>query len=430
MINKNLIFILVLLLFPFCSSVQIEMKQSYDLGETLIARISGNFAQPILEENIFFYRRHMSTAMPFSLSKIEGDYYIHAQIPFEKTADNYSLSIEKIKYFQGTQVIEKNLSFNFSITNKTADFFIEPAVLSTEEDFFISLQNLKEEKISVKAYLSNETDAPSGGFFSFFSKEPEKQEENYSFSLVPGETKNIYFEIDKLNSGLNLIRLKSENLEYSVRVYAFNIKEEGEKVNFYFEEPEMNLSLIVGFQKSKNISLFNPGEEDIENISLSLSNSMGSYINISTTNIEEIDSNSSERVRLDFFSSEKGYVEGFLKAEHENKTIFLPIYITSIPGYEGKNSTETNVVTGRTDTKTCLEINGTPCGGELVCAGTLINASDDRCCIGKCSEKDISEMKKAGWILLILGIIVLLWILGIKYFKTKNKIMLSKILKK
>ena len=44
--KKSLIILTILLLLPIISSVEFDMKQVFDQGETLIARVSGNFLEP------------------------------------------------------------------------------------------------------------------------------------------------------------------------------------------------------------------------------------------------------------------------------------------------------------------------------------------------------------------------------------------------
>jgi hypothetical protein len=320
--NKILALIFSLLIFlPFCSSVQIEMKDSYDLGETLVAKVSGNFVQPPSDEGISFYRRHMSTAMDASLVKIDTDYYIYSKVPFEKIPDNYSIVIEDVSYFEGATIKEDNLFYNFLITDKIADFSINPAALIAYSDFSISVQNNKDTSISLDVSFSNKTES-SGGFFSFFTGGSSNND--FSVSLSPGEEKSISFELNDFNEGLNTIKIKSANLEYLIPI---KIIKEKEIPNFDFEEYTLNLSLGINSSESRKISIFNHGEESVQNISLSLSSSIKPYVNISTNLIEEIEPNSSAEITLTFFSRENISLEGYLEAEKESIISSLLIYV-------------------------------------------------------------------------------------------------------
>jgi hypothetical protein len=413
----------LLLVLPLCSAVQVEMKSSYDAGETIIAKISGNFLQPISEQNILFYRRHMPTVMDPSLIKLDNDYYIYAQISSEKIPDNYSIIIQGVEYYQGNQIKDENIVYNFSITNKTADFSINPGALSSNADFSIFVQNLQDKEISLKVYFSNETTS-SGGFFSFFTGGESK--EVYSFSLDSGETKNINFEINNLTAGLNTIKIKSDNLEYLVPVYVIKEKE---KPKFSFKDDELKLSLNTNSIGSREILIFNYGNESIDNLSLSLSDSLKPYVNLSSKLITEIKVNSSANISLVLFSKENNYVEGFLEAEREDDIKSIPIFINFTENYNllEKNTSDGYEIIITNFSKTCSEAKGVPCGEEgFTCNGTFVNASDDRCCVGQCSKQDSGSTKKIiGWSLLIICTIILFGFIVIKYLGTKNKIDLS-----
>jgi len=421
MINKKLIPIFLLLfILPFYSSAQIEMKSSYDAGETLIAKVSGNFVQPVSEQNILFYRRHMPTSMESSLIKIDNDYYIYAQIPLEKIPDNYSIVLQGVKYFQGTQIKEENIVYNFSITNKTADFSVNPAVLMANSDFSISVQNMQDKEISLKVYFSNKTSS-SGGLFSLFGGDGTK--EFYSLLLDSGETKSIDFNLDNLTNGLNTIKIKSDNLEYLIPVH---ITKEKEKLKFSFERTELNVSTITNSSESREIVIYNSGEETIKDISLSLSSSIKPYVNLSIDSIKEIKAKSiSEKVIITFFSKENIRVEGFVKAEQGDNVSVLSVYFNSFkesPSLQNNNSSSTS--------KTCSESNGTICGDGLTCNGTMVDASDDICCVGVCGDQDSSSSKKIiGWFLLIASILLIAWLLATKYLGAKNKVNFSSIIR-
>ncbi len=124
MLKKILIFVLITILFavPLISAVEFSMKENFKQGETLMARISGNFLEPILWENIFLYRGHVRIPLEPYVTNIEGDYYIYSQL-LGKAPNNYSLSIENVKYMKGAKISEEPIVKNFSISNITADFF-------------------------------------------------------------------------------------------------------------------------------------------------------------------------------------------------------------------------------------------------------------------------------------------------------------------
>jgi len=410
MIKQFLFLAALFLILPSCSAVQFDMKSSYNLGETIIAKVSGNFAQPISEEDISFYRRHMQTSMVPYLSKIGSDYYISSQIPLEKIADNYSIVIKGAKYFQGNGVKEEDIFYNFSITNKTADFSIDPAIIKSNADFEIAVQNFQDKAISVKTSLTNKTSS-SGGFFSLLFGGAGTSRDISTITLSAGETKKIKFNLSELEDGLNTIRISSDNLEYFVFA---DITKKKEEPNFYFEKSEMNISSRVNLTEKKKIFISNPGNESIKNVSLSLSTSLKDYANISNNSTLELKGNSLTEIELSFFSPKEINLSGFLKAESEDKERILAIYFGSLKDY---------IPVEEESSKTCSELNGNLCGVNVQCNGTVINAKDDRCCMGNCiKEEGFLSKKFVGWSLLIISLLVFFWFLTTKYKGAVNRV--------
>ena len=132
-----ILFALILFLFPIISAVGFDMKTNFSQGETFLAKISGDFTKPLLEQDISFYRRHMQTSIIPRIVEIDKEFYIYASLS-EKTPDNYSIHIAED-------------SKNFTITDATADFSINPGFIITNKDFFIEVKNLKNNKITINS---------------------------------------------------------------------------------------------------------------------------------------------------------------------------------------------------------------------------------------------------------------------------------------
>jgi len=228
-----LLFISLLLILPIISAVEFDMKTELSQGETLMAKVSGNFVEPVLKENIFFYRRHMSTSIIPSISRIDDEYYIYAQLPIEKIPDNYSLVIKNVRYMKGSTISEENLVKNFTITEETADFSIDPGFIITEKDFYIEVQNLQDYEITINID-TNET-AGIGGFFTVLSGITEDEED--SVTLRSGEIKKINFELGNVTT-FKMVGLSTENLTYEIPIYAFvsEVEEIEEEINISEEQ--------------------------------------------------------------------------------------------------------------------------------------------------------------------------------------------------
>ena len=151
--KKGAIFILILLLVPIMSAIEFDMGTNLSRGETLTARVSGYFLEPILKENIFFYRGHVRIPMEYDVAKIDKRFYIYADLS-DKTPNNYSLVIKNVRYMKGSQVSEEEITKDFSISEDTADFSINPGFVITKSDYFIEVQNLQDYQITIQIKTS------------------------------------------------------------------------------------------------------------------------------------------------------------------------------------------------------------------------------------------------------------------------------------
>jgi len=146
--KKFITLFLILSLLPIISAVEFDMKTEFSMGETLIAKVSGNFLEPVLKEDIFFYRGHVKIPMQFDVAKIHDNFYIYAQL-LDKYPANYSIVIKNAMYMEAGKINEQDIVKNFSIINSTADFSINPGFIITQQDFFIKVQNLQDSKITI-----------------------------------------------------------------------------------------------------------------------------------------------------------------------------------------------------------------------------------------------------------------------------------------
>ena len=157
---KKLVFLLlILLIFPIISAIEFDVKEEFSQGETLIAKVSGNFLIPLQRENVFFYREHVRIPVEYDIKKINNDYYIYALL-LGKDSRNYSIALENIRYMQIGEVSEEDVVKNFTINNQTADFSVNPGFVSGGE-FSLAVQNLKDKQITINVNVGN----ISGGVF-------------------------------------------------------------------------------------------------------------------------------------------------------------------------------------------------------------------------------------------------------------------------
>lgn len=438
--KKSIIFILILVIIPLMSAVEFDMKSNFSQGETLIAKVSGNFLEPILKENVFFYRDgHVRIPLEYNIGKINEEFYIYALLADKEPYNNYSLVIKNVEYMKGNQISEEEIIKDFSITNNTADFSVNPGFIISNGNFFLEVQNLQENKITIQVKTEETTEQESdnesenneseedSGFFDFFGSgnvilNPEED----SFILKSGEIKEILFEVKEIDkSSLKIIELITDDFKYEIPIYIFTEEETEKEIGIKFDPSELNLSLPTNSNATRIIYLYNTGEETIENISLSISDSLKSYFNISTNNIEELEKNSSIRIELFFFSEEENQILGNIRAYtgDESFSTYLTISLNFLEDYVPP---EDEIPL----TKTCLELGGVKCSAGEECNAESINTKDGTCCLGICEgieESNLGLIIGIGLLIIVAGIIA--WFFIKKYKGAKKKVDLLKIAK-
>jgi len=409
--KKSIIILLILLLiFPIISAVEFDMKTNFSQGETLMAKVSGYFLEPILKEDIFFYRGHVRIPMNPDVTKINNEFYIYAKL-LDKAPNNYSIVIKNLRYMKGSQISEEDLVRNFSITEDIADFSIDPGFIVSKDDFFIEVQNLQDYKINIKVNTS-END------FVVYQD---------LITLRSGEIKKIDFKLKNMTQPtLSIIGLSTENLKYEIPVYisAGIIEQEKKQRDFKFEPLELNVSIPTNSNTTRIIYLYNTGKETLESISLSVSNSLKPYLSLSIKEIEELEENSSIKIELYLFSRKEKSIEGQIKAQtSQDFYTYSAIFLNFLKDYVRLDN-ETRI------TKTCSELGGQICNETAECDGESVYTKDGVCCLGSCKEiKKSSTGKIIGWIIVIAVVGFLTWFFKKKYRKAKKPIDLLKIAK-
>lgn len=113
------------------------------------------------------------------------------------------------------------------------------------------------------------------------------------------------------------------------------------------------------------------------------------------------------------FSDEEVSLEGEIKAETGDELISLPIVLNFIEDYKPLDEED------EYDTaKTCSELGGIICSSDEECSIGVVDAKDDKCCLGSCEEiKKSSTGKIIGWVIIILIVVLLGWF----FMKAKKK---------
>lgn len=146
--KKGLAIFFVVLLIPMLSAAAIDTKLEYKKGETIIAKISGNFIDTIGTNNVVFYRGHVEIPMDYEIGKLGDYYYLKASLT-GKEPNNYSVSIEGVNYYVGGQVSSDPITRNFTISSEQASFSVDPGFIVSETEFFIEIKSFIDSDVSV-----------------------------------------------------------------------------------------------------------------------------------------------------------------------------------------------------------------------------------------------------------------------------------------
>ena len=433
--SAALILFLVLFSSSFFSAVEFQGKSDFQQGETFLARISGNFFEPISEIDIVFLKGHTRISIVPIVEKIDNDFYVYAQL-LGKQPGNYSLVVENAKVLEFGQIVEQDLEKNFTINKNFSDFSVKPGFISTNESFSIEVQNLRNFEITLNYEIVNESEiseseSETKGFFDFGSlfgnSETSEESGENEISIKTGETKKINFDKNDFDSFvIQKILFSTENTNYEFPVFISSEKNEnisgGGKLRF--EPSEFDISLGLNSKINSTVYLFNLDNEDLENIELSFSDELKPYILLPTKNISQLDKNLSEKLEINFFSGNKEEkVEGQIRAKTQDDFYaYISVSLNFIKNYQPTNASDSS-------TPSCQEFNGTICTSTQKCENENAKVSRNGiCCLSVCAEVTTSSYGKIiGWTIVVLILSFLVWFYFFKYRKTKNVVDLLKV---
>lgn len=423
--KRAVIFLMLLFLMPVIIASQIEMNSDFSQGETLIAKISGEFYDTIQEQNILLYRGHVRIPFDIDVVRLDDDYYVYAQL-IGKEPNNYSLSLENVRYFKQSKLIDEPIKFNFTVNSETADFYVEPGFLVTDKDFSLEVTNLKDYEITIG---KTETETGQSFFDILFGSSSSEG------SVVFGsyETKDIDFSIDDINqTGLKMIILSSENTRYEIPVYVMVLGgqtlEKNDNKGLIFSPSDLSITMATNSDAKRIVYLYNNGNKTIENVNLSVSNSLEQYVILSLNNIDKIEENESVRVDLELISDEtEGNVEGKIIAEYDSGEISVDLFLEIISDYQPLDN-ETEEILDPATLSLCIELGGEICSGSKVCEGESEYAKDGKCCLGICIVKKDNPFRKVfGWLIIFAVFVFVIWFFKSRYKGQKKSVDLLKI---
>lgn len=451
-----MLFMCLVLIFPLVSSVDFQMKENITRGETIMAKISGNFLDAPVSSSIFLYRKNGQVQVPmeFKIKELGGEYYLYGQTFKEGNPlveDNYSIVIKNVRYLRILgEITTDNIIKNFTVNSDIADFFIDPGFIETKDNFSITVKNLQDKKINIEVIAGKVTQAEgnsSGGLWERLfggTSEKESNEESVEqlVSLIPGEEKEI--KINSFASNKDVMKnlaLQTENTLYSIPVYVLGSSVEEkpvvifEKEKFYFDEDKIEEFLLTNETLEKKVNLVNNVGLDISNITLDYTYSVEGILNLTPKNISFIRNNDSKEMTIKLGLS-KEELSSIMNSSSNNKNYYG--FIRAKAGENLSTKVELNITFFKTNVslptvknKTCSEAGGKVCNETTKCEGELKyfveNKEPVNCCVGICKNSASSPVWKfLGWIILVCVIIFLVWFFLKKYRGAKNEVNLIK----
>ena len=397
--------LLSILVIPLISAIEFEIKPVYDQGETLSSKFSGNFINPILPENIYFYRGHVRVPILYDIIKINDEYYIYALLSETQLVPNanYSIIIKDVRYYKGSQIIKDEIQRNFTISEKLADFSLNPGFIVTNKDFFVKVQNLQETKINID--ISSKTILGADDLLIY--QYDLTTNENKSIILNSGEIRKIDFSINDIKqTTFKTIFLDSLSTHYEIPVYIFRNKTDEiitASSKFRFNPVEMNFSSVLKDKQTKYIYLYNTGQTKLENIKLEVSEKLSPYIKLSAYEIDELEEGSEIKIEMYSESKKEVLADGYISAKTENNSITLPILINFKKDYVPTNDSNGGFDNGSGNVNPPIR-NQTD-GGD-----------------GNNFLTSFLSGKVIGWSIIIILVLLLIWFYFKKYRKAEKKI--------
>lgn len=412
--NKSiLIFLVVLFLsFSFVSALEFEVKQEFAKGETLFAKVSGNFVDTISSQNVYLYQDHVRIAFVGFVKKINDEYYIYGQ-GVTKQEGNYSLRIQNVRYILSGETKSDEIIIPFKVSNKTAEFLVDPLVVASEGKFTVKIKNNVDKKIEVKSTFGKATSTTL---------------------LSYDETKEIEFGLtEQKEASVSKITLKSNDTEYTLLAFKITppeispgiIAQEG-GASIKTEKIERIVYIEEG-TKGGIFEITNPWKNELKNVEILVSESLKDYIIIKNQTVNLAPESDASIL----FEVKPGTTEinlsGKIIVKTSSAETLLPVSLTILESYIGGGEEKYN---------DCNDFfAGEICESDEICLGEVRDENETPvCCLGECQAEASKESinselanKIVGWVLGLSLVLIIGWFILKKYKGAVRPIDLLKI---
>lgn len=391
------ILMLLLFLLPLVSAVNLNLKSSFQPGETLLGTLEGNFLFQLNQENFYFYSDREQIPLIFDVAKIQNKYYFYALLPAEER--NYTLLIKNVKYFENAKEMTGNFEKNFTVLGNVSDFSVYPGFLIIRNESFLTLESLNQPLIVSAKFLNS----------------------SQSVQVPIADKKKVYFSASEKNFTLTEIELSSPATKYLIPAaiissavsseYESNV---AETEKFRFNKEEYNFSVYEKNKTFFSIYLQNLGDKIIKNITLTYSDTLEGTIELSPDEISELKESESQKITLLIDAKIYKIFKGKISASAENYSAESLLIINAIE--QGKPLPIEDKIPPVTGKESCTDLQGELCLDTQECSETSKDTIEGLCCIsGTCQEK-------TSYWGIIIGIILLIAVgIGLYFLYQRSK---------
>lgn len=410
----------LLINLSFVSAIKVVSPENISKEGVFTAQISGDFSQPVLKNNIAFFRERLDKTgfleipVDFTLFKMNNVFYIYAPLT-AKDPGIYQIVIEEVEYREAGKTIDDDIVMNFTITEELSDFSFSPGYIDADDDFSIQVENFQGEDITLTLQMETIT-GEEGGIVYF-----EEDENTKEFTLTPGKH-TINFNADLIGATTKILYLSTENNGYSIPV-SLTVEEVVMDYSVYtmslFPE-ELSIDMATNSEKTKSLYIYNTGSKPLTNVELILSEELSLYSRLSEDNFGQIYPDSNANFNLSVAVGGAKTLEGTIEITAEpGLSRVIPVRVIVDEDYDPSQEEPEPLLPSQ---QTCGEMNLQICLESETCSGDLLPGKDAICCVGRCSTIETSSTGMIfGWIILIVIIAAAAWFFFKKYKKVQKK---------
>ena len=387
--KRALLCLLILFSLQLVSAIGINMKSTFQPGETALGTIEANFLSQITPENIYFYSDRVSIPLVFDIARINDKYYFYVILPIQER--EYTMIIKDAHYFENSQEQLRDIEKNFSVSGNITDFSVYPGFIITKNNFTLSLES-KNKALDVTMTVQNQS---------------------IQVNLPIAKTKKVDLRVSSDNFTIDTISVSSGSTNYKIPIailssnksvyYSRNTSENiTDSEKFRFSQSELNISVNEDSESLYDVYLVNVGDKDLENIKIVLSGDVKSIATI-TPSTFDLKQSESKKIELKINSADIGTFRGKITAETDSLSTSSDIIINSL-------SKDTEIPTPIETKEPCVVYNGIICKSSEQCSSAVRDSSEGAgaCCLGKCESK-------TSYTTIIIGILILI-VVGVGLF--------------